>query len=152
MNMGANDKQEGEDLFVEAFSMMAKRDGPVQEPVERPDPTPLPGEELDIETIHAFGSYKSRFCRDLIDLLENNSKYRRNRWFRSKDARPDAIKYVRKALGMTGMHPAKRLGMVRKAIAENYFRGYDITPLMQRLDRFCVTNSIDDRVYDQKKT
>lgn len=58
---------------------------------------------------------------------QNNSRYRKKKWRKPKGARPDTIEYVRKSLGMENMHPAKRLKMVKTAIAETYFKGYDIT-------------------------
>lgn len=177
--MGDDDRTGSSDLLSEALNMMDKRDAgqkqdycgpgieemlpePSGEPAsdsgraEKPYSTPSQGEELSLDAVHALGMYKSRYCRDMLDVLENHSKYRKSRIFGSDQVRPEIIRYVQRSLALVRMHPAKRLGMVRKAIFDSYFRGYDITPLLQRLDEFCVHNSVDDKVYgrkaDQKNT
>ena len=103
--------------------------------------------EVDSSSMHAPRTYESRVCRELQELLDSNRRYRKNRLFRSRELRPDSVYYVRWALGLDNMSPENKLKMVKKAISENYFRGFDVQPLMQALDRFCIDNNIDSLVY-----
>lgn len=149
--MPDDDKPESIDLVSEAMGLMSQRDTvPAQEPAERPDPTPPREQEIPITTAHALGLYKSRYCRDLQELLESNSKHRKKRMFGSKEPDPQVIAYIQRSLGMQTMHPFQRIKMVKRAIADTYFRGYEIDSLMKQLDMFCDQCDADQHIYKDR--
>ena len=151
----ADDDKPQPDLVSEVLDMISCRDGqatgpkPEPAPRERPEPTPIPsqGQEYSIDTLHELGIYKSKVCRDLQELLDSNSKYRKKRLFGSKEPNPSVVAYVQRSLGMQNIHPFNRIKMVRKAIADAYFTGYEIDSLMKSLDRFCEECDADRHIY-----
>lgn len=144
--MGNDNGSNNRELISEALNMMNYRD----EPADRSELTPPP-EELSIDTVHALGLYKSRYCRELDELLEDNRKYRKKRWLRSAEIPTSMTEHIRRNLDTESTHPAKRLMTIKEVISETYFRGFDIKPLMKLLDVFCSTHSIDDKIYNHSK-